>query len=347
MINTLWHVLQEAWQFLLMSSPYVLLGLLVSGTIRSFINPDFIVRYLGGNSLKSVVYAALFGVPLPLCSCGVVPTAIALRKQGASRGAVMAFLISTPESGVDSIAMTYALIDPLMAIARPIAALISGIVAGTLDIFWGSRDTHLGTAAPHCEKCADLPMTHHLPKKLVTRLKEGIRFSFVTLLNDISGWFLLGVLVAGIIGYLAPPDVIEHYLGGGIVSMLIILGISIPLYICAAGSTPIAAALILKGMSPGTALVLLMAGPATNAASLIVLGKFLGIRSTALYLSTIATLSLGFGLLLDVIYAGLNLAPMIAQHDMSHEMMEWWYLPCTVVLLVCMSAAKILARRQA
>lgn len=318
----------------------MLLGLFVSGIIRSFLNPDLIVKYLGKNSLKSVIYAALFGVPLPLCSCGVVPTAIALRKQGASRGAVMAFLISTPESGVDSIAMTYALIDPLMAAARPVAALISGMVAGALDIIGGTRDATTPKTEPHCDKCVDLPMEHPLPKKLSQRLKEGFQFSFVTLLNDISGWFLLGVLVAGVIGFLAPQSVIEQYLGGGVASMLIIMAIGIPLYICAAGATPIAAALILKGMSPGTALVLLMAGPATNAASLIVLGKFLGIRSTIVYVGTIAVMSLVFGLALDALYAGLQITPMITHHAMDHDTGGWWYLPCAIVLLAAMVVAK-------
>lgn len=340
-METIWHILQESWNFLLMSSPYILLGLIVSGIIRSFLNPDLIVKYLGKNSLKSVIYAALFGVPLPLCSCGVVPTAIALRKQGASRGAVMAFLISTPESGVDSIAMTYALIDPLMAVARPVAALISGMMAGGLDIIGGTRDDIIPKIEPHCEKCVDLPMEHPLPAKLSQRLKEGFEFSFVTLLNDIAGWFLLGVLAAGVIGYLAPQHVIEQYLGGGITSMLIVMAIGIPLYICAAGATPIAAALMLKGMSPGTALVLLMAGPATNAASLIVLGKFLGIRSTIIYVGTIVVMSLVFGLALDAVYAAFTITPMIAHHDMAHEMGGWWYLPCAVVLLAFIIISKI------
>lgn len=323
----------------------MLLGLLVSGIIRSFLNPDLIVKYLGKNSLKSVVYAALFGVPLPLCSCGVVPTAIALRKQGASRGAVLAFLISTPESGVDSIAMTYALIDPLMAVTRPIAALVSGITAGILDILWGTRSAEAQTT-PKCDKCVDLPMEHHLPKRLSQKLKEGFRFSFVTLLNDISGWFLLGVGLAGIIGALVPQTVIEQYLGGGFLSMLTILAISIPLYICAAGSTPVAAALMLKGMSPGAALVLLMAGPATNAASLAVLSRFLGIRSTIIYVGTIAVLSMAFGYALDGIYSLFQITPTIAHHVMDHDMGGWWYLPCTIVLLGCIVLAKILSRRQ-
>lgn len=344
-METIWNILREAWQFLLMSSPYILLGLVVSGIIRSFLNPEIIVKYLGTNSIKSVLYAALFGVPLPLCSCGVVPTAIALRKQGASRGAVLAFLISTPESGIDSIAMTYALIDPLMMVARPTAALLSGIIAGTLDIFWGTRDTSPVDVAPSCEKCRDTPMEHHLPRSLSKRLKEGFHFSFITLLNDISGWFLLGVLLAGIIGVFVPQSLIEHYLGGGLSTMLIVLAIGIPLYICASGSTPIAAALMLKGMSPGAALVLLLAGPATNAASLIVLSRFLGTRSTIIYVGTIAVMSLSCGLLLDAIYTGFHITPMITHHHMEHDMGGWWYLPSAIILLAGIVVSKIVSRR--
>lgn len=343
-MEVIWNILRESWQFLLMSSPYLLLGLVVSGIIRSFLSPEIIARYLGSNSVKSVLYAALFGVPLPLCSCGVVPTAIALRKQGASRGAVLAFLISTPESGVDSIAMTYALIDPIMAVTRPIAAFVSGITAGILDIFWGTK-TEESHAAPKCEKCVDLPMEHPLPKHLGQKLKEGFQFSFVTLLNDISGWFLLGVGLAGVIGALVPQTLIENYLGGGFASMMIILAISIPLYICAAGSTPIAAALMLKGMSPGAALVLLMAGPATNAASLAVLSRFLGLRSTMIYLGTIAVMSVAFGYALDGVYSLLHITPSIAHHAMDHSMQNAWELPSAIVLIVGIVAAKINAWR--
>ncbi len=339
------NVLREAWQFLLMSSPYILLGLFASGIIRSFLSPDLIVKYLGSNSLQSVLLAALFGVPLPLCSCGVVPTAIALRRQGASRGAVLAFLISTPESGIDSIAMTYALIDPIMAITRPIAAFLSGITAGILDIFCGTRTVQV-EAVPRCPRCTDIPTGHHLRRTLFQRLKEGFYFSFVTLLNDIGGWFLLGVGLAGLIGTLVPQTLIEQYLGGGFTSMLIILAISIPLYICAAGSTPIAAALMLKGMSPGAALVLLMAGPATNAASLAVLSRFLGFRSTIIYLGTIAVLSVAFGYALDGTYTLLHTAPSIAHHVTDHNMESWWYLSCAIILLTAMGFAKWKSRRR-
>lgn len=343
-MEPLFSIAREAWQFLLMSSPYVLLGLAISGIIRSFLSPELIVKYLGSNSLKSVLYAALFGVPLPLCSCGVVPTAIALRKQGASRGAVLAFLISTPESGVDSIAMTYALIDPIMAMARPIAAFFSGITAGILDIFWGTKTPDV-EVAPKCPNCVDLPMTHHMPKSFSQRLKEGFYFSFVTLLNDIGGWFLLGVGLAGVIGALVPQSIIEQYLGGGITSMLIILAVSIPLYICAAGSTPIAAALMLKGMSPGAALVFLMAGPATNAASLAILSRFLGIRSTIIYLVTIAVMSITFGYALDGVYSIFHITPSIAHHVMDHDMGGWWYFPSAMIMLVGIVAAKLISRK--
>lgn len=342
-MEVIWSILRESWQFLLMSSPYLLLGIGVSGVIRSFLSPEIIARYLGSNSIKSVLYAALFGVPLPLCSCGVVPTAIALRKQGASRGAVLAFLISTPESGVDSIAMTYALIDPLMAVTRPIAAFVSGITAGILDIFFGTKTEEVAPA-PQCPRCADTPMDSHRRHTLFERLKEGFHFSCITLLNDIGGWFLLGVALAGLIGALVPQTLIEQYLGGGFTSMLIILAISIPLYICAAGSTPVAAALMLKGMSPGAALVLLMAGPATNAASLAVLSRFLGPRSTIIYLGTIAVMSIAFGYALDDVYSLFHIAPSIAHHVMDHGMHNAWELPSAIVLLVGIVVVKIISR---
>lgn len=339
------EILQSAWQFLLISSPYILLGLVVSGFIRSFLNPTIIAKYLGANTIGSVVRAALLGVPLPLCSCGVVPTAIALRQQGASRGAVLTFLITTPESGVDSIAMTYALIDPIMAAFRPIAAFLSGIVAGTIDVLIG--DHHKTVYPKHNDDCcaADTPQLRLPPRTpLRQRLKEGFYFSFVTLLNDIGLWFLAGVLIAGVINYWIPAAVVEQYLGGGMQSMVIVLVVSIPLYICAAEATPIAAALMMKGMSPGAALVLLMAGPATNIASLIVLSRFLGKGAMTIYLLTIAGMSLAMGYSLNAIYAALETTPKIASHMMQHDMSTGWHLPATIILLLAMAHAKYRGR---
>jgi len=227
-----------------------------------------------------------------------------------------------------------------MAVARPIAALLSGIIAGILDIFLGTKDVTVASA-PKCDKCVD--HFSEQPQKqppVMQRLLTGFRFAFVTLLNDIAGWFLIGVLAAGVISVLVPQTLIEQYLGGGITSMILILAISIPLYICAAGSTPIAAALIIKGMSPGAALVLLMAGPATNAASLAVLSRFLGLRSTAIYVGTIAVMSVFFGYMLDMIYVGLDIAPTISHHIMDHDMSSVLYFPCTVILLLSMIWAK-------
>ncbi len=344
-MDTLFAITHEAWQFLLVSSPYMLAGLLASALIRSFLSPTLIAKYLGAQSLKSVLYAALFGVPLPLCSCGVIPTAIALRRQGASRGAVLTFLITTPESGIDSIAMTYALIDPIMAFARPIVAFISGILAGSLDVLLRHHNEEPPTAEPHCPKCVDQPMDHSVPHGLMHRLKEGFQFGFVTLLNDIGGWFLLGVLIAGVIGALAPEDIISQYLGGGIVSMLIALLAAIPVYVCAAGSTPVAAALILKGMSPGAALVFLITGPATNVASLLMVQRFLGTRTTVLYVGVIAVVAIGSGFILNAVYTTMGITPQAAHHMMHHDMNSIWSLPSAILLLLGIGIAKILSRR--
>lgn len=340
-------ILQSSWQILLEASVFIVFGFIMAALLRAFISSETIVKYMGGRNFKSVLLAALFGVPLPLCSCGVVPTAIALRKQGASKPATLSFLITTPESSIDSIAITYALIDPLMTIFRPIAAFISGFVAGIAEIFFGEKEKTKKIEeikCPHCYSHDDLTPegTNEITKphshSLGERIASGFRFAFVELLSDISRWFLVGMLIAGAITYLIPPTFIENYLGEGWLSMFIMLAIGLPLYVCATASTPIAAALILKGMSPGAALVFLLAGPATNAASFTVLTKMLGKRTAVIYILSIAVCAVLLGMLLNWTYHALGInIHAIAGH--AHEMIPMWLqwgtaVPLTLVLVI-------------
>jgi uncharacterized membrane protein YraQ (UPF0718 family) len=314
-MNLLLDILLQSWNILLESSVFILFGLIVSGLLRVFLNPGSVSRHLGQGRFRSVFKASLMGIPIPLCSCGVLPAAAALKKQGANNGAVTSFLISTPESGVDSIAITYALMDPIMTVVRPVAAFVTAFTAGISENLLGRPETSrpiVPDLSCPVDGCCDgqncRPEVHRNHHSFGEKIRAGLRFAFTDVWGDLAVWFLFGLLLSGIITVMIPETVFSRYLGGGFGSMLIMLGVGIPIYICATASTPIAATLILQGVSPGAALVFLMTGPATNVTSLTVLTRVLGRRATAVYLASIAICAVGFGLLMDWIYAAMGVS---------------------------------------
>lgn len=336
-----------SWELLRESSVYILLGLLVSGLLKVFLNPRMVAHHLGRGRFSSVFKAALIGVPIPLCSCGVLPAALSLKKQGANNGATTSFMISTPESGVDSIAITYALLDPIMTIARPLVAFFTATVAGLAENLFGYRNTmQAGKPELHCtvDGCCDgidcPPETHRNHHPFAHKVMAGFRYAFGEFWGDLAGWFFLGIVLAGLITALIPDDIFSRYLGSGFPAMLMMLAVGIPLYICATASTPIAAALILKGVSPGAALVFLLAGPATNIASLTVLVGVLGKRAAAIYLTAIAVCSVAFGLALDQVYAfsGLSAKAMAGK---ASEIIPLWLEWLSVSVLLAISVKPI------
>ena len=315
-------VLFESWNLLCLSAPYMLFGFFVAGLLKAFIPDDFIARHLGKNTRSSLVKAALLGVPIPLCSCGVLPAAAGIRKQGAGKGATTAFLISTPETGVDSIAVTWALLDPFMAVLRPVSAFFSAMLTGQLvrvfdadPVEARSRQIPLQTIKPQSCGCG----TSASPAKpgLRSRFVSGMKFAFGDLYQDIAGWFFVGIGVAGLISVFVTPERVEQWLGNPLVAILVMLVVGIPLYVCATASTPIAAALVLKGLSPGAAMVFLLAGPATNAAALSVIGRILGKKSTVVYLAGVMISAVIMGLCVDAIYSLTDLSTMWQQA--AHE----------------------------
>ena len=314
-MNIFIDVMQESWHLLLESASYILLGLLISGLLRIFLSPEAVANHLGKGRFMSVFKAAFFGIPIPLCSCGVLPAAAALKKQGANNGATTAFLIATPESGVDSIAITYALLDPIMTVVRPVAAFVMAVVAGVSENLMAPPAKVAAKANLVCpvDGCCDgldcPPEIHKKHHSFKQKISAGVGYAFGDVWAELVGWFTVGLILAGLISALVPEDVMELYLGGGLLAMLLMLIAGIPLYICATASTPIAVALILKGVSPGAALVFLLAGPATNIAALTVLFSILGRRATAIYLTTIAVLAVSFGLAVDYVYVWLNISP--------------------------------------
>lgn len=335
-------ILSSSWRLLVESSIYILLGLLVSGLMKAFLDPNAVFRHLGHGRFLSVFKAALIGIPLPLCSCGVVPAALSLRQHGANTGATTAFMISTPESGVDSIAVTYALMDPIMTVARPLAAFVTAVAAGISENLIGYRapappaspvglrpgqgDGAPGGAAASAGRC----------RRLWHRIASGMGYAFTEFWGDLAGWFFAGILLAGAITALIPDEVFSRYFGPGLPSMLAMLVIGIPIYICATASTPIAAALILKGVSPGAALVFLLAGPATNIASLTMVFGILGRRAAAVYLAAIAVSTVGCGLLLDAIYGAWDV-PARAMIGQAPELLPSWLELAGAVFLFVLS----------
>jgi len=313
-IDFLSHVFLESWDLLLRSSTYVLFGPLVGGLLKAFLSPAMVANHLGRGRFTSVLKAGLFGIPIPLCSCAVLPAAASLKKQGANNGATMAFLISTPESGVDSIAITYALLDPIMTAARPASALVAAVTAGVTENLFNTpveKDGPTVDLSCPIDGCCDgidcLPEEHGRHHTFGERLWAGLKFSITGLWDDLAGWFLLGIIAGGLITTFVPTELMTRYLGGGLLSMLMMLFVGIPVYVCATASTPIAAALILKGVSPGAALVFLLVGPATNVISLSVLLGILGRRATAIYLFTLSVFAVLCGLALDEVYIGFGL----------------------------------------
>lgn len=302
MLEPLWTVAVEFWGVLGEMAPYLLLGFLVAGLLSVFVSRDVVARHLGGRGIWSIIKATVFGIPLPLCSCGVIPVAASLRSHGASRGATTAFLLSTPQTGVDSILVTLSLLGPVFALFRPLVALAKGVFGGLIITAVEPRDTATGADTLVC----DGPCCAGDDGK--SKVVRALEFGFVTLPRDIAKSLLVGLVIAGVIAAAVPADFFGTVLGAGIVPMLVMMVVGLPVYVCATASVPVAAALIAKGVSPGAALVFLLTGPATNAAAVSIIWKIMGRRTAVTYLVIVAVAALGAGLLLDAIFAGTGSA---------------------------------------
>jgi len=279
--------LRELASLLNEMSPYLLLGFLFAGILRVVFPRHVITRYMGQNNFRSVFNASLLGVPMPLCSCGVLPAGIGFYKSGASRGPTISFLISTPQTGVDSILATYSLLGLPLAIIRPVVALFTGLLGGVL----GNAVERNGLE----EKDESSEGAENYERSA----KELFRYGFVELIQDISKWLIIGMLAAAFLSVLIPGDFFTSTISNEYLAMILMLAASVPLYICATGSIPIAAVLMMKGLAPGAALVLLMAGPASNIATMAVIGNSLGKKSLWVYLASIIGGALFFGILVN------------------------------------------------
>ena len=339
-MTILLNVFYEIWVLVCEMAPYLLLGFLLAGLMHEFVPKSLSRRYLSGRSMKSVLWAALFGVPLPLCSCGVIPTAMGLRREGAGKGATIAFLIATPQTGVDSIVATYSLMGLPFALIRPLVAMVTAVMGGWLVNATDNEILAVRSPQKHEEEhhgcccgehheeehhgcccgehheeehhgccCGEHHEEEHShgcccgehKRNLWHRLGDAMTYAFVEMMGDIGKWLLVGLAVAGIITALVPDTWFAVFQGNSLLSILFVLLLSIPMYLCATGSIPIAVALMLKGLTPGAALVLLMAGPASNAASIVLIRKELGWRTLMVYLGSLVLGAVVFGLAIDLL----------------------------------------------
>ncbi len=336
MLDIIVRVALESWAVLGEMAPYLLFGFLMAGVLSICISPEFIERHLGGRGFGPVVKAALFGVPLPLCSCGVIPVAASFRRHGASRAATTSFLLSTPQTGVDSIAITYALLGTAFAVYRPIIALATGLLGGLLVMLF-ARSNRNGDAAeeppPECHEscCSEDGAKRHIAWR-------ALQYGFVTLPRDIGLPLLGGVVIAGAITAFLPANEWKPYLGGGVLSILLMMALGIPIYVCASASVPIAAGLIHAGASPGAVLAFLIAGPASNAATITTVWKLLGRRTIFLYLLTIAVSAVGAGLLLDWLLPTMQIKVPDLGEQCHDAMKGGWVSASWAVLLLAVLA---------
>jgi len=279
-------------------APYLLLGMLIGGVLHVFLKEKFVSKHLGKRGFSAILKATLFGIPLPLCSCGVIPVAATLRRDGASRSATLAFLTSTPTTGIDSILATYSLLGPVFAFFRPLASLVAGFLVG-LMVSLGEREKIKGLS---------LETSSMDSFTLKEKAKEVVRYGFEELGRDIGKWLVLGILIGGALSAFLPENAFGILKGHTLLEFLTVLVVAIPLYVCATGSIPIAAALISKGLSPGAALVFLIAGPATNTVTVGFVYSQFGKKVASLYIGGIVLGSIGLGLLLNSLwgYFGKN-----------------------------------------
>lgn len=361
--------MQEVVYLITGMSPYLLLGFLLAGLMHAFVPGKFYTKYLSRKSFRSVLNAALLGIPLPLCSCGVIPTAMSLRKEGASKGAVVSFLIATPQTGVDSIIATFSLMGLPFAIVRPIAALFTAIFGGVIvdkaepekkcccHSEEKNTEEHSCCCHSHKEEAEHVCHCHseekkaedgcHSHKSFFTKIKEALTYAYVDMIEDVGKWLVVGLVVAAAITVLVPTEYFAVFQGNTLASMLLVLCIAMPMYLCATGSIPIAVALMMKGLTPGAALVMLMAGPACNFASMLLIRRSLGLRTMLVYILSIVLGAVAFGYLIDMLqFSGMvdflyQLKEVHSCHEEHAGVFSWI---CTGLLLLLFVNALVLPK---
>lgn len=330
-LNSMWSILCEM-------APYVLLGFFIAGLLQVYVDRRVMGRHLSGRGWKPVVKAALFGIPLPLCSCGVLPAAVALRRRGASKGATTSFLIATPQTGVDSIAATYSLLGPAFALIRPVAALVGAVFGGMAVSKLGNEDNF------DSEIADDVTDEPEIRGNFFVKLIAAMKYGFIDMVASVGGWLVIGLIIAALITVFVPDELFVSLSRYPLVAMLAVVAVAVPMYVCATGSIPIALSLMMKGLSPGIAFVMLMAGPAANFASVIILSKTQGRKATAIYVASVVVTALVFGLAIDLLLpAGWFATAMHGGH--THGAPGLFSVACAVVLLGLLAYTRIVKRQ--
>ncbi len=317
------EILVNSWEIYREMAPYLLFGFLLAGICYAFLPPDFVRKRLGARGMGSVLKGALYGIPLPLCSCSTLPMAVSMKRQGASLGAVGSFLISTPQTGVDSIVVTWSILGPVFAIFRPIAAFLSGIMGGMLLDRFGQlgvgpniTDTSTEGCGCGCTSNGCTPKESAPKGRIALFLTYGLR----ELPEEIGGPLILGIIIGGVIEAAIPAHLIESALGPGVSGLLLAMIIGVPMYVCATSSVPIALAFLLKGASPGAAFVFLMTGPVTNTAQMSAIYSVFGRRNLILYMGIVCVSAIFFGTLLDQMVGPLDISKYLG----TKEFMPYW-----------------------
>jgi uncharacterized protein len=331
------NFLASLGKYLIMMSPFLLLGLFMAGIIHVFLNVDKVKKFINHGTIGDIFKAALFGIPLPLCSCAVIPSAVTLRKAGVKNGPTSSFLISTPETGIDSIMVTYGLMDLPMTIFRPVAAFISATIAGILQR-WFNDFEYIDDSSEKKSCCKKKHAQKSGEANKRNRIKEIFRFGYFELLEDIISWLSVGILIGAGIDYFIPVDMFTDF--NGTAAKLIILFAGIPMYVCASATTPIAAALVLKGLSPGAALLFLLVGPATNISNILVLQKYIGRKGVFINILTIALVSLGLSYAVDYFYSSQNISTIFkAANHHDHGSADYTGIISAVIFSILMLKA--------
>ncbi len=296
------NFLTNFWNLVIESAPWLLVGYLLAGIIKQVIPSSWVEKQLAQPGFVSIVKGAFIGAPLPLCSCGVIPTALAIRKAGASKGATSSFLVATPETGVDSISFSYAVLGPIFALMRPIGALTSAIVAGVLvNTMDKEEDEVVEEFAESSSCCGKKQQEEELVSPLNERFVSAIKYGYGRMIADTAKWLAIGLVAAAVITTVVPQSFFLQW-GDGLMAMIIMVIVGLPMYICATASTPVAASLLFAGISPGAALVFMLTGPATNIATMGVIKEQLGMRSLVAYLIGVIGTAIIFGLMLNELY---------------------------------------------
>ena len=329
-------ILIKAWNVTAIMAPYLLLGFFVAGVLGVFVPVAWIETHLGKRGLRQIAKASLLGVPIPLCSCSVIPVAASLRRHGATKGAAISFLTSTPQTGVDSIAATWGLLGPLFAGFRVLVAFITGVICGAaVETFTpASEESANDCDDEHCPSCHPQSGTH--------KWKQVFTYGFGVLPRDIGKALLIGILVSGLLGALVPADFFTRYLSSEWISMLAVLGLGIPLYVCSTGSIPIALAMIGMGLSPGAALIFLITGPATNAATIATVFKTMGRKAVIIYLITLGSCSVIAGWILNRIIT----AQLITDHMDQNAATAGRFEQICALLLTGLLLSAVLPRKK-